>query len=40
MPELLLLLELAGFRNVELEAAYEHRPATPADDTVIAIARA
>lgn len=39
-PELLLLLELAGFHDVELEAAYEHRPATPDDDTVIAIARA
>jgi SAM-dependent methyltransferase len=39
-PELLLLLELAGFRDVELEAAYEQRPATPDDDTVIVIARA
>ncbi|MEX1173248.1 MAG: class I SAM-dependent methyltransferase [Chloroflexota bacterium] len=38
-PELLLLLQLAGFGDVRMEAAYEGRPATPADDTVIVIAR-
>jgi hypothetical protein len=38
-PELLLLLDLAGFRDVRMEAAYEGRPATPADDTVIVVAR-
>jgi SAM-dependent methyltransferase len=38
-PELLLLLELAAFHDVRMEAAYEGRPATAADDTVIVVAR-
>ena len=38
-PELMVLLELAGFRDIRMEAAYEGRPATPADDTAIVIAR-
>jgi SAM-dependent methyltransferase len=38
-PEIMLLLEAAGFREIELEAAYENRPATADDDTLIVIAR-
>ena len=37
--ELLLLLEEAGFRDVQVDAAYQDRPATPDDGTVIFIAR-
>jgi hypothetical protein len=32
-PEIVLLLEAAGFREIELEAAYENRPPTADDDT-------
>jgi hypothetical protein len=37
--EVLLMLEAAGFRDVQVEAAYHDRPATPEDGTVIFIAR-
>ena len=37
--EVLLLLEEAGFRDVQVDAAYQDRPATPDDGTVIFIAR-
>lgn len=38
-PELLLLLEEAGFGDVTMEAAYAGRPATADDDTVVFVAR-
>jgi len=38
-PEIKLLLNAAGFSDVEVEAAYEGRKATPEDDTVIFTAR-
>ena len=38
-PEIHLLLEAAGFREVEVEAAYANRPAAAGDDTLIFIAR-
>ena len=34
-----ILLEAAGFRDVEVEAAYVNRPATADDDKLIFIAR-
>lgn len=37
--EVLLLLEEAGFRDLEVEAAYTGRPATADDETVVIIAR-
>ncbi len=37
--EVLLLLDGAGFDDVRVEAAYQDRPATPDDGTVIFIAR-
>ena len=37
--ELALLLEHAGFREVELRAGYEDRPPVPDDDFVVFIAR-
>lgn len=37
--ELLLLLDDAGFRDVEVEAGYRRRPATVDDETVVFIAR-
>jgi SAM-dependent methyltransferase len=38
-PEILLMLEEAGFRDIAIEAAYRNRPATADDDTVIFVAR-
>ncbi len=38
--ELLLLLDMSGFRDVRVEAAYQDRPATPDDGTLVFIARA
>jgi SAM-dependent methyltransferase len=37
--EIVLMLEAAGFRDVELRAGYEDRPPTPDDDFVVFIAR-
>ena len=37
--EMLLLLEETGFRDVQVEAAYKGRPATPDDGTLIFVAR-
>lgn len=38
-PELALLFEDAGFTDIEIEAAYENRPATVEDAEVIYVAR-
>jgi hypothetical protein len=38
--ELLLLLDISGFRDVQVEADYQDRPARSDDGTLIFIARA
>ena len=38
--ELLLLLRVSGFAEVRVEAAYQDRPATPDDGTLVFFARA